>query len=482
MLSNFASQQTLLRLLDGLTALTGAEQYRQAAEDATRHALANLRTPNGLLYWGGHSAWDLKQDRPIGLKGARIHELKSHSPYFRLMWRIDPGATRMLIESIWAGHLLDWSLLDYNRHASTTRPRQPRWEAPFRENVEVPFPAVGSNKSFCNVSSTLIHAGAMLAILDDHDAALTWTRRLVYRWQQACDPITGLSGGLLSYGKDDRAQAALGYVHPNINNAKIVASYHQTSRYHRLPLVQMIVGEALASAEGKRLDVGRQFIDWASRDLQVYAKHCYDPDKGVFVARMTDGTLIRGEQAREGYFNRDSFEPAKPSGYLLQSYVMAYRLTRDQAHWTMASRLCRDLGLGELGQPDDTHRALRFDTDSQDWQIIYALLELHDVTDDVTDDDSALRLACRVADNILASQADSGLFPRTDREYARTGDEIPLALLHLAAALEGRRDLIPQATPDRQFFHAIYYGELEPHQQKRADERTQDNRVFYDPR
>jgi len=63
-LSNFASQQTLLRTLDGLTALTGQKKYRRAAEDATRYVLKNLRSPNGLLYWGGHSAWDLEYDRP----------------------------------------------------------------------------------------------------------------------------------------------------------------------------------------------------------------------------------------------------------------------------------------------------------------------------------------------------------------------------------------------------------------------------------
>jgi len=53
----FRQQQPLLRILDGLTALTGEPKYRRAAEEATRHALQHLATPNGLLYWGGHLAW-----------------------------------------------------------------------------------------------------------------------------------------------------------------------------------------------------------------------------------------------------------------------------------------------------------------------------------------------------------------------------------------------------------------------------------------
>ena len=66
MLSNFASQQALLRTLDGLTGVTGEEKYRRAAEETTRYALEHLRTPNGLLYWGGHLAWDLQEEKPVG--------------------------------------------------------------------------------------------------------------------------------------------------------------------------------------------------------------------------------------------------------------------------------------------------------------------------------------------------------------------------------------------------------------------------------
>ena len=121
-LSNFANQQPLLRTLDGLTALTGAAEYRQAAEEATKCALTRLRTPNGLLYWGGHLAWDLEQEKPVG-QYDDVHELKSQQPYYQLMWRVDSQRTAELTETIWAAHVLDWSLLDYNRHGSVTTRR-----------------------------------------------------------------------------------------------------------------------------------------------------------------------------------------------------------------------------------------------------------------------------------------------------------------------------------------------------------------------
>ena len=74
-LSNFASQQPLIRLLDGLSVLTNDPKYRRAAMEATRYALKNLQSPSGLLYWGGHVAWDLEEERTVG-QYAGIHEMK----------------------------------------------------------------------------------------------------------------------------------------------------------------------------------------------------------------------------------------------------------------------------------------------------------------------------------------------------------------------------------------------------------------------
>ncbi len=473
-LSNFASQQPLLRALDGLTALTDDPSYRQAAEDAARHALVHLETPNGLLYWGGHLAWDLDQDKPVG-QGRNTHEMKCHRPYYRLMWRVDPERTRKLLETVWAAHVVDWSLLDYNRHGSASREVRPQWDHPFREDVEVPFPAQDGNLSFSNVTPPLLHSGLMLAILGDDADALRWSRRLARRWQEGRHPETGLCGGQLSYRRHDRAQDALGHVHPEINEAKIVASYHQVSRYHLLPLAQMQSGEALIAAGGKRAEVGRKFVAWASGDLKTYFARCYDPEAGHFTAMTTSGMPLRWKDARTGYYVPESFAPRKPDGFLLWACATAYRLTQDGALWQAAADLIRRAGLGDLGRPDGEARALDLSTESADWRAIYALLELHEATGD----GRFLQLACRIADNLLKTQAPTGLFPRAGREYARTGDEIPLALLHLAAALEGKRDQLPPAAFDRRFFHCEYHGPLAPHQQKRADKRTYDHRVYY---
>jgi pectate lyase len=473
-LSNFASQQPLLRTLDGLTALTGQKKYRQAAEQATGYALQNLTSPNGLLYWGGHLAWDLEKEQPVG-QYTDVHELKCHQPYYQIMWRVNAQTTRKLMESVWAGHILDCSRLDYNRHASVKKSVSLNWTQKFNVNIEVPFPTKSSNLSFANVTPPLMHTGIMLAILDKDTDALTWTRRLVHRWQQGKDPKTGLCGGQLSYRKQDRAQDALGHVHPNINEAKVVASYHQTGRYHDLPLAQMQAASALMEAGGKYAMIGHEFIFWASEDLKIYTRHSYDAKTGQFIALMTDGTPINWQQSRSGYYIPASFAPRKPDGFILWGYAMAYQLTSDQTHWQMARNIFRQLEFGNIGLPDGTGSSIKYDTDHNDWRTIYALLELHQATKNAI----FLRLACSIADNLLKMQTPTGLFPRSARQWARTGDEIPFALLHLAAAIKGKGSLLPSPIFDNRFFHCEYHGQLEKHQQKRADKRTYDHMVFY---
>ena len=472
-LSNFASQQPLIRLLDGLSALTNDPAYRQTAVEATDYALKHLQSRSGLLYWGGHLAWDLQTERAVG-QYAGIHEMKSHQPYYRFMWEVNPESTRKLMGAVWATHILDWSLLDYNRHANTEKPAEPQWDHAFAADIEVPFPAKGSNLSFANVTPPLIHSGTLLAALDKNEDALKWTRRLAYRWQQAKHPETGLCGGQLSYRKKDRAQEALGHVHPTINEAKIVASYHQTSRYHHIPLAQMQAAETLLKAGGDYAKIGREFITWAIEDLKIYAGRSFDPDTGQFIALMIDGTPLKWREAKTGYYVPESFAPCDPDGCLLWSYAMAYRLSKDTEIWGIIRQIAGTMGLGDIGSPSGQEQALKLDTDSAEWRLIYVLLELHRATGQR----SMLTMACRIADNLLKLQVSTGLFPRPRREYARTGDEIPLALLHLAAALGDKSDKMPPPSFDGRFFHCEYHGPLEEHQKKRADKRTYDNYVF----
>ena len=114
-LSDFASQQTLLRTLDSLSAITGDSKCREAAMQATKYALENLRAPNSLFYWGQLAAYDALRDKVWSVRNS--HSLKVNYPYYELMWQVNPEETQQLIEVYWSAHIIDWSNLDFNRTA-----------------------------------------------------------------------------------------------------------------------------------------------------------------------------------------------------------------------------------------------------------------------------------------------------------------------------------------------------------------------------
>jgi hypothetical protein len=264
-----------------------------------------------------------------------------------------------------------------------------------------------------------------------------------------------------------------------------------------LPLTQMQAAISLFEGGGRCAEVGQEFISWASEDLKILAAHCYESQEGHFVVKLTDGTPLNWQKAKPGYFISANFAPSKPNALTFWAYALAYRVTKDEAHWQMLRKMGLQLGLGDLGDIHTEKRALRLGAGAVSWKMIYALLEL----EKATADRAFLNLACQVGDQLLAMQSETGLFPRPEktyprdgtavphaivpgtthpaRKYASTGDEVPLALLHLAAATEKRSSSLPQPVLDNHYFHCPYHGPLEDYQQKRDDTRTYDWLVFY---
>jgi hypothetical protein len=358
--------------------------------------------------------------------------------------------------------------MGFGRKTDPNPRRLPQWDHTFDADVEVPY-KIDGRLSFVNVTVPLSYNGVMLSILDNNDDALKWTQRLIYRWQQGKDSKTGLCGGLLNNFKHDRAKMTLRHIHPKINEAKLVASYNQTCRYHELPLAQIQSGETLLKAGGKYAEVGCKFIIWALEDLKIYADRCYDADTEKFTSMMTDGTPLQWQKAKKGYYYPEALSPRDPDETLLWGYAMAYRISKDKTYWNMVRQCGKFMGIGDIGLPNGKEQALNFDTDKLDHRIIYTLLELYRATDDR----SMMQLACRIGDNLVKSQTETGLFPKPGRKYARTGSDTPLVLLHLAAVIDGKSNQMPMVPIfDTRFFACEYYN---------PGKKTEiyDNAVFY---
>lgn len=117
-----------MRVLEGLTHLTGDQRYREAAVATTRFNMSELMY-EGMISWGGHMAYNATADEMIWAEDkGRLHELKFHLPHYSFMYEVNPEATVTLIETLWNNHVLDWNSLDFNRHGKP-QPRGALWES-----------------------------------------------------------------------------------------------------------------------------------------------------------------------------------------------------------------------------------------------------------------------------------------------------------------------------------------------------------------
>ncbi len=459
-LSNLASQQNLFRVFVALTQLTGDARYKQAAVEATRYAIEHARHPCGLLFWGGHAAMDLATDQPVG-EGrtdgiAGRHELKSHYPFYELMWEVDRNATRRFVESFWNNHVLRWDILDMNRHGGYGLVPARPWEHAY---VGGPVPFAGKGLTFLNTGSDMFYAGAVLYQLGGDKDALVWAKRLAQRYADARDPRTGLGADNYSTLTPDRMTQQFGAEFGDRFTEATVTSLYG-NRYGRAAVCRLKLYERLGAD-------GEEFKRWAVEDLTACAKHAYDPADNSFRATLIDGTrLTAANRKRDGYVEARWLEKRPATGVHFWAYALAYRLTGDEAMWRMARSIARGIGLGELGEPSGEGAALNRKTDNTEVEAVFGLLELHKIGKP----GDSLALARRIGDNLLAREFHKGFFV-SDKEHVicKFDTTTPLALLYLEAASRSLPASLPAYESGRSYFHCPYDGRG----------RTYDNEAIY---
>ncbi len=438
-ISNLANQQNFFRTLDGLSNLTGDARYRAAAEEATRYAMANLRE-QGLLLWGGHRAYDASSDIPYKFSS---HELKSTYPYYELMWRVDPAAAREMIEAIWNAHIIDWSILDFNRHGSP-KPPGDVWNKPYRGD---PVFFTGKGLTFVNAGSDLYYAAAMLAKLSGAREPLVWSKRLAQRYVDTRNPKTGIGGYQFSQIAADRAKAHFGDDFPGhvVAESKILRGAP--------PAAPQICQLALAEALGER---GQEFARWAREELTAWGKSAYRARDNAFIPMLTDGTSLEGYVfKKDGYFGSkgEVMRAGKAREDHLWAYALAWRVTGDAFMWEMARSIARGNGFGDIGTAHGARPRLKLDTNDAHGAALMAFLELHRKTGRR----EFLQMARRIGDNILATRLNKGYFTYSPRHpFAKFDEPEALVLLHLAAAIEGKAGVVPPWMGGGGFFHAVY--------------------------
>ena len=445
-LSNFASQQTLLRTLDGLSTLTGDSKYRDAAMQATKYAFENLRLPSGQLYWGEGTAYDALSDVPCG--SVLQESIKLHYPYYELMWKVDPEVTKKLIEMLWSAHVINWSNLDIDRLGFLNGDFKELWNHEY-----IGGPTFFKSEKWWTTSnmitaSSLVHGGAMLNKLSCERQPLVWSKRLVKRFVDTRHPSTGISSlsnnfrWMTHLGEDMNNHFKDPYtaIFPWDTFANSFRTYYPENAQAQPWLAIFLVGEMLG-------EEGRVFTQWALEELVAWGKSSYRKKDNSFVPMLTDGTSLEGYVWHDGPgessgCNEVNLYPADLSFFW--AYSLAYGRTGNEFMWEMARDIAFGNGFGDIGQAPTSNPTLQVGTACSHPYGIFGFLELYRKTNQAV----YLEVARHIADNIIEQRFCNGFFvPSKGHIYTRFACFEPIALLRLEAVIQSQGEVVPQPWP-----------------------------------
>lgn len=448
-LSNFSAQQNFMRVLVGLSNLTGDPKYRQRAEDNVRYYFQHYQDKSGLLLWGGHRFVDLKTLQPEGpSEKEMVHELKNAYPYYDLMFAVDKPATANFIRGFWNAHVYDWKIMETSRHGEYGKAMGKLWQSDFEQ--QPPFFAT-KGLSFLNAGNDLIYSASLLYQYDGDKGALTWAKRLAEQYVLPRDKKTGLgvyqftqplkraettddSDTHSKYG--DRAQRQFG---PELGADALEGNMMLKGRTSTLYSENALMQLALAKSLGAD---GNDIKKWTLDGLKAFAHYAYDESNNTFRPMLANGTDLSNYQLkRDGYYGKKgSVLKAYPAGSeFLLSYARAWTLEPDPEMWKVARGIARGQGLGDIGDTGGSNSKLDMATKNSDPESIFALIDLAQSTGNK----GYLALADKIADNIINTRRLNGFFVEDPQfVYADIDNIAPYALLALEAAFRNQPDAV----------------------------------------
>jgi len=332
-LYNFGEEQNFLRILVGLSEITGNKKYKELAKNIVISSLNTLqREESGLLCWGGHMAYDMEKDEMYG----RTHELKYFFPFYELMFEVDEERTELVINAFWEAHIKYWDRLDFTRHGieglAIEFKREDIWKRKFT-GKKVPF---NGSYTFMNTGSDLFYSAAVLSKLTGKQDYLTWAKRLASRYVEGRNKNTGLGGHQFTlFGNQDRGIEQFGQEFGDkITEFTLVDFY---GRYSTVAIVQMRLEEIIGGD-------GRDFCKWGLEDLKAWGNRLYSPKTNEYYAALIDGTILSKEDCkRDGYFGTEIFTPRKIHPTHFYAFSLGYKKSKEKFYLDIAENMGRFL-------------------------------------------------------------------------------------------------------------------------------------------
>lgn len=449
-LSNFSAQQNLMRVLVGLTQLTGDNTYQARAEAITRYYFTHYQDKSGLLIWGGHRFVDLKTSKPEGPSEKEfVHELKNAYPYYELLFSVDKAATVRFIHGFWNAHVYNWQVMETSRHGEYGKKMGKLWANKFTQ--QPPFFAT-KGLSFLDAGNDLIYSGGMLSVYNNEADARVWALRLAEQYVLPRDKQTGL--GVYQFTQalkrdsttDDKdthskyGDRALRQFGPELGDAALEGNMLLKSRtttiYSKNALMQLDLANRLG-------DDGLMLKKWTLDGLKAFAHYAYDESNNTFRPMLANGhDLSNYVLVRDGYYGKKGTElkPYKAGSEFLLSYARAYAFEQDNSLWAVVRGIAKAQGLGDIGERQGKNAKLNQSTRNHDPYVIFALIDLYHATNQK----GFLDLAQKVADNVVKNNQLNGFFvDNPDVRYANVDNIAPYAILALEAVTQNK----PQAVP-----------------------------------
>jgi pectate lyase len=449
-LSDFACQQNLLRVLVSISNLTGNEKYKSAAKNMLQYYFEHFQDTSGLLQWGGHKFVDLKSLSPVGPSDKDlVHELKNAYPFYDFWYEVNPQSTVKFIKAFWNAHVYNWKTLEISRHGRYGLIPSDIWNHSFEQ--QKPFFET-RGLSFLDAGNDLIYSGVKLYEFTQDAGALLWAKRLADQYVLCRDPKTGLGAYQFTqprktgeppadsmtfslYG--DRVQRQFGpEFGPNALEGTILLKKHIETIYSTNALMEI----QLANELGKN---GGDFYKWTRDGMSSLAMYSYIPAKNLLRPMLSDGRDLSDlVLKRDGYNGRKGtvLKQIHAGNMLLISFSRAFMVTQDNSLWDMARSIAKGNGLGDIGTEPGRNMKLNYLTKNDDAYSVFALVDIFNKTKN----QEYLNVARVVADNLVKNKFNHGYFTTgPDYMFANLDAIEPYALLALDAAIKGTPGKVP---------------------------------------
>ncbi len=437
-LSNPVKQSNFFRLLCNLSILKNDDLYENLAIKVFAKIFNDFTDSNGLIFWGGHVAFDLLKQQIVYNPQKKLrHELKIDYPFYEIMWKTNQQKTEDYIEAFWNSHISNWENLAFNRHGLYNQPLGNIWNNNYKGgNV---FFWDERCLTFVTTGSNLYYSAAMLSHFTNNIKPLFWSKTLANRYIETRQDPIGISGYQFCQSKTsmcngpsirgDRAQYQYA---PYIPNNHLV---YEGTIFRPIPSIQRCQLKLFETLGEK----GMEFKDWAIEELEAWSKHAYRKEDNVFKPMLTDGYNLEGFIIqRNGYFGPKGRieQPYKANSDFFWLYCMSCRYDNEHL-WNITRNIALGNNLGDIGNKKGKRISLNHNYHGIDYKVLYGILELFTITKD----EEYLNFAIKIGKRMLNSFYENGLF-KTNENIVPVNNPIPLALLYLSSFFEEKSQLL----------------------------------------